>query len=59
MSSIVLLPGAILLILGVLSGIALFVKAVSNSLQDSNSGTLWGLFIICTTAGLIMLLSKL
>jgi hypothetical protein len=31
MSSIVLLLGTILLILGVLSGIALFVKAISNS----------------------------
>lgn len=38
MGTILMLLGAVLLILGVLSGITLFIKAVTDSLRDSNSG---------------------
>jgi hypothetical protein len=55
MGTILLLLGGVLIILGVLSGITLFVKALSDTLRDSNSGTLWALFIICTTVGVIIL----
>jgi hypothetical protein len=55
MKTIFFIIGSILTILGILSGFALFLKAVSNSLEHSNSATLWGLFIIGLSTGLAIL----
>ncbi|MCH8032673.1 MAG: hypothetical protein IH950_02800 [Bacteroidetes bacterium] len=54
--AIIRIVGIILLILGGLSGIALFFRAVTGNLSadDTSTGTLWGLFIIGMIAGLII-----
>ncbi len=55
---IAVLLGGVLLVLGVLSGIALFIRAFQSVPKDSaGEGTLWGLFLICTTAGMIILVN--
>jgi hypothetical protein len=56
-SIVVLVVGAGLLLLGSLSGIALFARALrlSDKVGDeTNVGTLWGLFLLGITAGLLL-----
>ena len=61
MSSIGLirLVGLGMLLLGALSGGALFIRAVSSNkgTPDSSAGTLWGLFIIGLIVGIIIISS--
>ena len=55
---IVLVVGAGLLLLGGGSGIALFARAmkISDKFGDeTNVGTLWGLFILGISAGLLLI----
>lgn len=53
-----MLLGCILLLLAVLFEITLFAKALLNFRHESNANrTLWELFLICTTAGMIILLN--
>ena len=51
---IIRLVGFVLLVLGCVSGITLLIKAVTGKLEDSNTATLWSLFIIGTAAGIII-----
>lgn len=54
---IVLIVGACLLLLGAGSGIALFARALKISDRfgdETNVGTLWGLFILGISAGLLL-----
>ena len=46
-----------LLILGVVSGIVLFLKAATSALDrsDSSTATLWGIFLIGLIAGIIII----
>jgi hypothetical protein len=56
-SYIVLVVGCGLLILGSVSGYALFARAlkISDKFGDeTNVGTLWGLFILGLSAGLLL-----
>jgi hypothetical protein len=55
---VVLLVGAGLLLLGGISGYALFARAmkISDKFGDeTNVGTLWGLFLLGLSAGLALL----
>ena len=55
---IVLVVGSGLLLLGGVSGYALFARAlkISDKLGDeTNIGTLWGLFFLGLSAGLLMI----
>jgi hypothetical protein len=55
---IVLVVGAALLLLGGGSGYALFVRAlkISDKFGDeTNIGTLWGLFVLGLSAGLLLI----
>ncbi len=55
---VVLVVGSGLLLLGGLSGYALFTRAlkVSDKFGDeTNIGTLWGLFILGLSAGLLLI----
>lgn len=55
---IVLIVGAGLLLLGSLSGYALFARALKLSDKfgdETNVGTLWGLFILGLSAGLLLI----
>jgi hypothetical protein len=55
---IVLIVGAGLLLLGGFSGYALFARAlkISDKFGDeTNVGTLWGLFILRLSAGLLLI----
>lgn len=55
---IVLIVGAGLLLLGGFSGYALFARAlkISDKFGDeTNVGTLWGLFILGLSAGLLLI----
>ena len=55
---VVLLVGAGLLMLGSISGYALFARAmkISDKFGDeTNVGTLWGLFLLGLSAGLALL----
>lgn len=55
---IVLVVGAGLLLLGGFSGYALFARAlkISDKFGDeTNIGTLWGLFILGLSAGLLLI----
>ena len=59
MVRIFLFLGISFLILGALSGAALFNKAViakDKKTEGTDYGTLWGLFILCTVGGLILIL---
>ena len=50
--------GIILLILGGVSGVALFFRAISGTDQEktaSATATLWGIFIVGMLAGIIIL----
>ncbi|MDI6808887.1 MAG: hypothetical protein QME66_07900 [Candidatus Eisenbacteria bacterium] len=52
--------GMLLLFLGGASGVVLFVRAVvahDKISEGPGIGTLWGLFILCTTAGIIIVAS--
>lgn len=56
-SIIVLVIGAGLLLLGSISGYALFVKALKTPDKfgdEANVGTLWGLFVFGLSAGLLL-----
>lgn len=56
-SIVVLIVGGGLLLLGAFSGYALFTRAlkVSDKFGDeTNVGTLWGLFILGLSAGLLL-----
>jgi hypothetical protein len=56
-SIVVLVIGGGLLLLGALSGIALFARALrlSDKVGDeTNVGTLWGLFLLCIPTGLLL-----
>lgn len=56
-SIVVLIVGSGLLLLGAFSGYALFARAlkVSDKFGDeTNIGTLWGLFILGLSAGLLL-----
>ncbi|MEW6417885.1 MAG: hypothetical protein AB1480_07165 [Nitrospirota bacterium] len=58
MAQILWLLGIGLLILGALSGAALFFRAVTakdKATEETGRGTLWGLFILCTIGGIILL----
>ncbi len=55
---VVLVVGSGLLLLGGLSGYALFTRALKVSDQfgdETNIGTLWGLFILGLSAGLLLI----
>ena len=55
---VVLLVGAGLLLLGGISGYALFARAMKISDRfgdETNVGTLWGLFLLGLSAGLALL----
>lgn len=55
---IVLIVGSSLLLLGGVSGYALFARAlkISDKFGDeTNIGTLWGLFILGLSAGLLLI----
>lgn len=55
---IVLIVGAGLLLLGSFSGYALFARALKLSDKfgdETNVGTLWGLFILGLSAGLLLI----
>jgi len=55
---IVLVVGAVLLLLGGGSGFALFARALKISDRfgdETNVGTLWGLFILGISAGLLLI----
>lgn len=55
---IVLAVGAGLLLLGAISGCALFVRALKISDRfgdETNVGTLWGLFMLGLSAGLLLI----
>jgi len=49
--------GWALIVLSVLSGLALFVRAVAPGVKDDGSrqSTLWGLFLVGLVAGFILL----
>jgi hypothetical protein len=52
------LAGVVLLLLGGASGVALFVMAVSSRekvSEKTGTGTLWGLFIIASIVGIILI----
>lgn len=54
---IVLLVGGGLLVLGGVSGYALFSRALRTADKvgdETNVGTLWGLFLLCLPAGLLL-----
>jgi hypothetical protein len=55
---VVLIVGVALLLLGGISGYALFARAVKISDKfgdETNVGTLWGLFLLGLSAGLALL----
>jgi hypothetical protein len=55
---IILAVGAVLLLLGAGSGFALFARALKISDRfgdETNVGTLWGLFILGISAGLFLI----
>jgi hypothetical protein len=55
---VVLIVGVALLLLGAISGYALFARAlkISDKFGDeTNVGTLWGLFLLGLSAGLALL----
>ena len=55
---IVLVVGSGLLVLGGVSAYALFARAlrISDKFGDeTNVGTLWGLFLLCLPAGLLLI----
>jgi hypothetical protein len=47
----------VLLVIGVIAGIALLLRAIMGQGKDAPWGisTLWGLFIVCIAAGLILM----
>jgi len=56
-SIVVLVVGGGLLLLGALSGVALFARALSLSDKvgdETNVGTLWGLFLLGIPSGLLL-----
>ncbi|MGB5445174.1 MAG: hypothetical protein WBM99_06670 [Psychromonas sp.] len=56
-SIVVLVVGGGLLLLGAISGYALFARALKISDKygdETNMGTLWGLFILGLSAGLLL-----
>jgi len=56
-SIVVLVAGSGLLLLGAISGYALFARALKISEKygdETNIGTLWGLFILGLSAGLLL-----
>ncbi len=57
LSVILLWTGVILLVLGIFSGFTLFFKAAfGGTTKDitKSTGTLWGLFLVCILAGIIL-----
>ena len=58
MAHIMWLLGIGLLILGSLSGAALFFRAVlakDKNAEETGRGTLWGLFLLCIIGGITLL----
>lgn len=54
-NTIVLITGILLLVLGVLSGFALFSRTVKNDSEQQQLGNLWGLFLCGLTLGLLFI----
>ncbi len=52
MTKVLTAVGLGLLVLGGISGFALFIRAVTGSGDKEGTGTLWGLFFLCLLAGL-------